>query len=125
MTKKKVQVERREYKRFRVQNGAFVILKPSDTGAGSLIDISMGGLTFDYVSGQAPSIQATELDIFVTDSGFRLQGVPCQSIWDLITYEIPTTSLHKRRCGVQFGELTQNQVSELEHFIQSYTIGEI
>ncbi len=83
----------------------------------------MGGLTFDYVTRKAPSIEATELDIFLTDSDFRLYEFPCQSVWDLITYEIPTIALHKRRCGVQFGELTQSQIFQLEDFIQNYTTG--
>ncbi len=123
MTNTKARVEQRKHKRFRVQDGAFVILRPTDTGVGRLIDISMGGLTFDYVTRKAPSIEATELDIFLTDSDFRLYEFPCQSVWDLITYEIPTTAVHKRRCGVQFGELTQSQVFQLEHFIQNYTTG--
>ena len=123
MTNTKARVEQRKHKRFGVQDGAFVILRPTDTGVGRLIDISMGGLTFDYVTRKVPSIEATELDIFLTDSDFRLYEFPCQSVWDLIIYEIPTAALHKRRCGVQFGELTQSQVFQLEHFIQNYTTG--
>jgi hypothetical protein len=118
-------VERRRHKRFRIRNGAFVILDPSDTGAGRLIDISVNGLTFDYVASQEPPIEETELQISLTYSGFRLYGVPCKAIWNLVTYEIPTTSLHTRRCGVQFGDLTPQQASQLEYFIQNHAIHDV
>jgi hypothetical protein len=125
MTERKVQVERRKHKRFRVEDGAFVALRPSDHGVGRLIDISMGGLTFDYVTMQPPSVKATELDIFVTNSSFRLFEIPCQSVWDLNTYDIPTTPIHKRRCGVEFGDLTSRQILQIENFIENHTVGEV
>ena len=123
MTDGKKRVERRKHKRFRVQEGAFVILSPSDTGAGRLKNISMGGLMFEYVTVKTPSINATELEIFLTDSLFRLQ-VPCHSVWDLPVYKSSSFSLQKRQCGVQFGELSSHQISRLEYFIQEHTTGE-
>jgi hypothetical protein len=123
MTDTKVLVERRKHKRFVAKSGAFVILRPFDTGAGRLINISMGGLMFEYVSTKEPSAIATEAEIFVTDSVFRLYGVPCHSVWDLPIYEMPDMSLHKRRCGVQFGELSPHQTTQLKYFIDHYTSG--
>ncbi len=116
-------VERRKHKRFQVPMGAFVTLKPSDTGAGRLTHISMGGLRFEYITGQTASGQATELDIFTTNSDFRFYKVPCQTIWQRTTYESPLTSTTKRQCGVQFGELSPDQIYQLEYFIQNYTGG--
>lgn len=121
MTGAEAQVERRRYKRFRVREGAFVILKPSDTGAGRLMNISMGGLMFEYVATKEPSVEATELELFVTDSVFRLYGVPCKSVWDLPVYKHPTISLQKRQSGVEFGPLSPYQTSQLEFFIQNHT----
>jgi hypothetical protein len=121
MTDAGAKVERRKHKRFRVQEGAFVILKPSDTGAGRLVNISMGGLMFEYVATREPSVEATELELFVTDSVFRLYGVPCKSVWDIPVYLHPTMSLQKRQSGVQFGELSAHQKSQLEFFIQNHT----
>jgi hypothetical protein len=123
MTDGKAKVERRKHKRFRVQEGAFVILNPSDTGAGRLVNISMGGLMFEYVATKEPSIEATELELFVTDSVFRLYGVPCKSVWDLPVYKHPTMPLQKRQSGVQFGELSAHQKSQLELFIEKHTTG--
>jgi hypothetical protein len=120
----KTTVERRKHKRFSVSKGAFVALRPSENGVGRLIDISMSGLTFDYVTMQAPSVKATELDVFLTDSTFRLLEIPCQSVWDLTTFDFPTTPLHKRRCGVEFRDLTSHQKLQIEHFIENYTVDE-
>ena len=124
MTNTQWQIERRKHKRFRVRDGVFVTLKPSDTGVGRLRDISMGGLRCDYVTEQASSIEATELDIFMTNSDFGFYKIPCQIVWHRITYESPLTSISRRECGVQFGEMTDSQLSWLEYFIQNYTTGE-
>jgi len=121
MTNQKPVSERRKYRRFQSRNGALVILKPSDIGAGRLIDIGMGGLTFECVTTQVPSTESTTVDIIASDIGFRLYELPCQCIWSLMIHSIPTSPLHKRRCGVQFGELTENQSSRLEYFIEKYT----
>ena len=125
MAKKKWKFERRKDKRFRVQNGAFVLLRPSDTGVGQIRDISMGGLRFDYVTDKESSIEGTELDIFVTNSSFRSYKIPCQTVWHRTIYESSLTSVSKKECGVQFGDLTDRQVSWLEHFIQKHTEGEV
>ena len=121
----KTTVERRRHKRFSVSEDAFVVLRPLNSGVGRLIDIGMGGLTFDYVYTQPTSVKATELDVFMTNSLFRLREIPCQSVWDLTTYDIPTTPLHRRRCGVEFGDLTPNQRLQIEHFIKKHTVDEV
>jgi hypothetical protein len=125
MPEDKASDDRRRLRRWRVQDGAFVILSPSDAGVGRLIDISIEGLSFDYVTTQEPSGEPTELQIFVTDSPFRLYNIPCKTITDFKTFEIPQTQSHKRRSGVQFGELTEGQKSQLEYFLQKYTTEEV
>jgi hypothetical protein len=117
--------ERRKTKRYQVQDGVFVILRPSDTGACRVINVSMAGLMFEYVTMKEPTTQPTELEIFVTDSLFRLHEVPCHSVWDLPIYKNLAIPVHKRRSGVQFGELTESQTSQLEHFIEEYTTREV
>jgi hypothetical protein len=125
MPKDKTSDDRRKRRRLCVQKGAFVILSPSDAGVGRLIDISIDGLSFDYVTTQEPSGEPTELEIFVTDTPFRLYKIPCKTITDLKTFEIPQTHSHRRRSGVQFGELTASQKSQIEYFIQKYTTEEV
>jgi hypothetical protein len=123
MSNTKGQVERRKHRRFKVK-GAFIVLRPYDAKLGTIVDISMDGLTCDYFCAEDPSKESTTLDIF-TDGDFRLFGVPCRTISDFETLKTPLPSMRKRRCGVQFGELTQSQMSQLEDFIQNYTAGEV
>ena len=128
MLNRETAVERRKYKRYRADRGSLLMLKPNTCGVGQIIEISTGGLTFEYLiehlSGKSPSMQEqeTELRIFVPRSSFRLNGIPCQGVWDLGLYEVPGTPLLKRRCRVKFGKLTPQQVSQIEHFIKNYTI---
>jgi hypothetical protein len=117
--------ERRNEKRFQVQHGAFVMFRPSDTGVGRLVDISMNGLTLDYISSKEPEIEPTELDIFVVNSPFRLHSLPCKTITDFVTFTTYDGSLSKRRRGVQFGTLTDNQEALLMHFIDHHTTGPV
>jgi hypothetical protein len=125
MPEDKAPDERRKRRRLCVQDGAFVILSPSDAGVGRLIDISIDGLSFDYVTTQEPSGEPTELEIFVTDSAFRLYKIPCRTITDLKTFEIPQSCTHRRRSGVQFGPLTEIQKSQIEYFIRKYTTEDV
>ena len=120
---KQKHVERRKQKRFLAQHGAFVMFKPSDTGVGRLIDISMDGLTLDYISSKEPEVQPSELDIFVVNSSFRLHSIPCETITDFVTFTTYDGSLSKRRRGVQFGKLTENQEALLVQFINNHTTG--
>jgi hypothetical protein len=121
MTDTKEPVERRKHKRFKVLSDAFVILKPSDTVAGRIIDISMDGLTFEYFAGKGQAIQPTELEIIAVSRTFRLTNIPCQAIRDLVTYDSPLTTIKGKRCGVQFGELTEAEKSRLGYFIENHT----
>ena len=120
--------ERRKHKRFQVRNGAFVVLGtppwPHSTKVGQIVDMSMGGLAFSYIAEQEPSNGSFELCIFLADSSFHLRKIPFETISDLETDEVPFSSITMKRSGVQFGELTPNQISQLKYFIQSHTIGE-
>ncbi|MEE9567072.1 MAG: PilZ domain-containing protein [Desulfobacteria bacterium] len=117
-------VEQRQHKRFEVREGAFILLGTDSTKLGRIIDISMGGLAFSYMARARPPNELFELDIFLIDSEFYFDKVPFETISDFKTRENPFSSITMRRCGVQFGALTYSQISQLEYFIQNYTLGE-
>jgi hypothetical protein len=91
---------------------------------GRIIDIGMGGLAFECFGEEESANHPKELEIFVTDSAFRL-NMPCQLVYELPTHESPLTSCQKKRCGVQFGKLTEYQTSLLSRFIERHTIDEV
>lgn len=119
-------VEKRKHRRFCLKDLAFAAFGSHAKGIGKIIDISRGGLSFRYIADGDQLNESFELEIYLANNGFHLKEVPSKTISDLeITSEFPTSSITMRRCGVQFGELTQNQVSQLECFIQNHTVGEV
>ena len=128
--KRKEVDERRKHKRFRVQSGAFTVFTAfswphSTQKLGQIIDISMGGLAFTYITGEESPNVSLELSIFLAGNRFHLRSIPFETISDAETNEVPFSSINMKRSGVQFGELTPNQLSQLKHFIWNYTTGEV
>jgi hypothetical protein len=102
-------VEQRKHKRFRPQDGTYAVLRGPGKKLGQVINISQGGLSFRYIDiGERPK-RAFELDISI-DSASR---------------EFPFSSTPTRRRGGQFMALNENQISDLEYFIQNYAVGEV
>jgi hypothetical protein len=92
---------------------------------GKIIDISEGGLAFRYINTEDKTSGPCELDIFLSDGNFYLNKVPFKNISDVEMDNVPSlASIRTRRSGVQFGELTQSQIFDLEYFIQNHTVGE-
>ena len=120
---KKKWVERREHQRIQVKSGAFVGIGPHFNQVGPLVDISKGGLSFRYTS-RKKQAKGLSLDIFLTDRDFYLGYVPFKAVSDSKTPDNPSGSATIRQCTVQFGELTPDQISYLQDFIQDHTIGE-
>jgi c-di-GMP-binding flagellar brake protein YcgR len=125
MTSSKQIVERRKQKRFQVPPGTFVALFPDYIRAGPVLDLSMGGLAFTYMSEEKPPNGLFELEIILPEQAFHLQGVPFSTISDFVREDVPSGYVTVRRCGVQFGELTDRQKHQLEYFIQNIAIGEV
>ena len=117
-------VEQRKHKRFSVSNGAFVALRPDYLKVGQVKNIGMDGLAFTYLMDDGkPPDQSLELDIFLADQTFWLEGVPFTIISDFYIDGIPFSSVKTRQMDVQFGGLTLDQKAHLEYFIQNHTNG--
>ena len=121
MTERTMPVERRQHKRIQIKSQAdAVLLGPTFTKGVQIIDISKGGLAFRYVHGQKPSNGLFELDILWDHIDLNLIKLKVKTISD---YQIPNEFLLDviplRRCGAQFAELTKDQISQLENFIEN------
>jgi hypothetical protein len=127
MTDRTMPVERRQHKRIQIKSQAdAVLLGPTFTKGVQIIDISKGGLAFRYVHGQKPSNGLFELDILWDHIDLNLIKLKVKTISD---YQIPNEFLLDviplRRCGAQFAELTKDQISQLENFIENDSTGEL
>jgi c-di-GMP-binding flagellar brake protein YcgR len=118
-------VNKRRYVRFQVPAySAYAVFRrhwPRSSIMGSIVDISLGGLAFRYIPSPNASNRSSHIDILLTDGSFCLNKVPVQTIADFeIDSETSILGLETRRCGVQFGDLTDNQKSEVRYFIQTH-----
>ena len=125
MTDRTMPLERRQHKRIQIESqGHAVLFGPTFTKGVQIIDISKGGLAFRYVHGQKPSNGLFELDILWDHIDFNLIKLKVRTISD---YQIPNEFLLDviplRRCGAQFAELTKDQISQLENFIENGSTG--
>jgi hypothetical protein len=116
-------MERRKFTRFRTQDDAYAALRANNTKVGKISDISLNGLAFKYLSERVCDEMFNHVDIFLSDNGFHLHGVPCVIVCDEkeCVYDPQGISLY--RCGLKFVELNEEQGNKLEFFINNYTTG--
>lgn len=123
MKKNKKLVDRRKHKRFKVPADAFAIVKDPCFKLGQISDMSLGGISFYYISGKEFS-RNIEVDILLADDDFYIDNLPVSIVSDINVHL--NESLDKRvfkRCGLQFEELTSQQRSKLSCFIPNQDSG--
>ena len=119
-----INMERRKHPRFRTQDNCYAVLRGNYSKVGRICDISLNGLSFRYLGEEKEDKDCSHIDIFLVKNGFYLHSMPCK-----IIYEIEDESFGKGfitrmlRSGVQFLEATKSQSEQLDHFMQTYTIG--
>ncbi len=115
-------VERRKHDRLKVQGGAFAVPSLKIAALGQIRNISQGGLAFRYVGSQNRSKESFALKILFRDGSFSMHRVPVKTVWDRPipqAYSLDLITL--RQCGMQFGELTDEQKFDLKCFLKNYT----
>lgn len=111
--------EQRAYRRYIAKGRAMAVVPPNFVMPYPIINISINGLAFGYTGqGDWPK-DIVELDIY-NDQGFSLNKVPGIIISDCSAGD--GASL-KRRCCVEFGDLSPEQKERLAYFIDNHTIG--
>jgi hypothetical protein len=114
--------ERRKSKRFKAAYGAYAVLGPETSKLGQIKDISMKGLSFKYLADEARSNRAGELDIIIRQNCFCVKSIPIQTVSDFeLAKENPFSTVRLRQQGIQFGELTSDQASQLEFILKHHT----
>ena len=114
--------ERRKDKRYKVQDGAFVFFGSEPAMAGKVLDIGRQGLGFTYLASKSLTSGSITLALMSTQRSFHCPALIGRTVLD---FPIPKKSITgKRRCGVEFEQLTQNQKSDIEHFIDCCTVGQ-
>ena len=118
-------VERREHKRFVVQEGVYALLKSNSSKLGQIKNISRGGLAFSYIVDEEQNHDSFKVDIFISNLGYCLKDIPSKKISDFhVDNKLPFSTFSIRQVGIQFNELNHNQLSQLDNFIRDHTTGE-
>lgn len=114
--------ERRRYIRFSTQRKTFAALRSGFDKVGKVLDISINGLSFNYITEDIPMENIFQVDIFQSENGFYLSNIPCRVIYDILNtnprYDL---FIQHRRCGLCFGRLSKKQEDELLYFLRKYT----
>jgi hypothetical protein len=119
--------ERRRHKRFPVTGNPLAVMRPAPSRPGKLLRISKEAAEIIYCQVDGSCATATdELDILVPDfiRGLFLERVPVKTVSDLPA--APSESGEHdydrmRKRVVSFGNLTADQVGQLQSFIYSHT----
>ena len=116
--------ERRKYPRYRVQSNVLVVVSTDYTIMGPVIDVSEGGLAFSYIDQDIQDLKMFTLCLVIPDTGIILDSVPVSIVSDLELNngEENELSILTRRCGVQFHNLSEAHLSQLDHLIQHHTL---
>jgi hypothetical protein len=116
-------IEKRRDKRFAMQNGIVALPGASAVEIGTIVDISRGGISIRYTPTDEQNDAAPDIDILLTDHNFYITGVPVTTRSNFkLENKIPFSYIYERRCGMQFGELTDNQLNQLNELLVNYVI---
>jgi hypothetical protein len=119
-------IEKRKYERVSPQRNAFAALGRRYTKVGRIKDISLGGLAFEYFSAAGTDRNSSRVDIFLIGDVFHLYNIPCEVLYD-IPHPVQSENIESikfsptKRCGVQFGTLTEDDVAQMKLFLESHT----
>ena len=69
------------------------------TIVGEIMDISVDGVSFQYISGEEPDQEAYKLSLVSADHSFYLNSLPINTISDMEMAKIPFGSVSTRRRG--------------------------
>ena len=111
----------RKYKRYRVRGGLTVVLDPEFPNGDEILDIGMGGLTFNYVDRGEPLEEKSKIDIYV-DNELYLEKLKVKLVSNIEMGDISFSSKNIRRISVQFLSLTPVQEFDLKALIKSHGI---
>ncbi len=122
--------DRRKHHRFKVKEGAlaefykpslFKLGKPRVAKSAPLVELSAGGLTFQYISRNLWTQNLNELSISRPDNKLKIDKLPFKTVTDFSISRVEN-AMSLRRCGVKFEELTPTQKNQLHYFILDHTI---
>lgn len=113
--------ERRKFERFRPKDGTMAV---NHHALGPVVNISMGGLSFQYTSRDASMPVSNILGIFLGSDDLLIDKITTRVVDDrLISQGSAFLKAATRQCSIEFTTLTPSQRDNLIDFINRKTTG--
>ena len=117
-------LKHRKHKRYRVEEGLTVSIDPESLPGDQIVNIGLGGLTFNWIDrGQSPP-DRFQIDLYV-DGKLYLEKLRVKLVTNTEVGDISYSSKNIRRISVQFLGLTFIQEFDLKALIKSRGLEEI
>jgi len=108
----------RSYQRFKAMDRALVLINQGPESLPyHIVDISEGGLSFRYLGKKLKRSEIKKVSLY-HDYKLVVDDLPINAISD---YRLQNNLVPVRRGSIIFKKLTDEQLSKLEAFIQSFT----
>jgi c-di-GMP-binding flagellar brake protein YcgR len=120
-------IEQRRYARFFLEHDTFAAFGQEYNKVGKVIDMSIGGLSLEYIVGENIKQNPTKIDIFSIGDIFHLYNMPCKIIYEITIHEPHVNNsnieiLTTKRCGLKFKNLSENAYCQLKLFVENNSI---
>lgn len=119
MNNLKVKDERRQYKRYRFLGRCIELnLRQNATVLGCIKDISIGGVGVSYMDENTKLKESTELKAVMMEDKLYCRDIECKNVWDkAIVNDHPVITTKMRQSGLQFINLSEDQLSQIKRYI--------
>jgi len=124
-----IKMDKRKYPRFSVEENVIVALQNGINRIGKVKDIGLGGLSFEHIYEEDLIGGDSRKSLMLLINDVNLPKIPCRIVYDnpLQTpseYDSLTIRLNTRLCGIEFESLTDQQITQLDSFLKTYTKSE-
>ena len=121
-----MEIDLRTYKRRIPVGNVYAALGRDYEKMGKLIDLSRGGLAFEYMSNEDTKTELAQVNIIKVGGVFNLHNLPCKVMYDIpipLARDGIQSLKHalNRRCGVKFNMLPDDDRVQLAMFLESQT----
>jgi hypothetical protein len=114
-------IENRVFSRFRLKNGLNAYRSSDGSELGQVVDISRGGMAFDYIADMDVPKGGFFIDLRSGRESPALRRLPVHAVSDMDTGRMaPFSNIPIRRCGVKFNQIPVSRKTQLQMLIRKY-----
>jgi c-di-GMP-binding flagellar brake protein YcgR len=120
-----MKADQRQHSRYRIRDAEFNVFSYGTQITGKLVNISHGGLAFQFAPGPGKKTECRAIDILGPEPDrFYVSEIACRSIYDIgdLAEGRTFTGAETRLCGLQFIDLSDEQTQKLTALIDRYGV---